>query len=108
MRDTADEACTSGILTAITIDSENGSHLVIVLGEDETVFTFDSARGVPPFYASRGEGNKDEPIFTCYLNFEHHSEFPRKSVIPMAEGWRAVQEFVDCTALPKCVNWEEV
>jgi len=39
---------------------------------------------------------------------QHHTEFPRKYVIPLADGVKAVRQFLDSGDFPTCINWEEV
>ena len=38
----------------------------------------------------------------------HHTEFSRKNVIPLADGVKAVRQFLGSNGLPTCINWEEV
>jgi hypothetical protein len=61
-----------------------------------------------PYYASKGESDVDEPILTCFLTFEYHTEFLRRSVIPNEDDVKAVAEFFDSDILPTCIKWEEV
>jgi hypothetical protein len=55
----------------------------MVVGGDETVLGFDYRHRNPPYYSSRGPSNGEEPILSCQLTFQHHTEFPRKYVIPI-------------------------
>lgn len=80
----------------------------MVLGGEETVLGFDYGHLDPPYYASKSESDKDEPLLTCFLTFAHHTEFPRRYVIPYADGVKAVAEFLDSGGLPTCIVWEEV
>ena len=102
------EARTRELLAGIMLDAENGTRLTIVVGGDDTVLTFDSAGSNPPYYVSKGPVDVDQPAFTCYLNFEHHTEFSEKSVIPIASGLNAAREFFFSGEVPRCVTWEEV
>jgi len=38
----------------------------------------------------------------------HHTEFPRKYVIPVADGVKAIREFLDSHDLPNCIMWKQV
>jgi hypothetical protein len=80
----------------------------MVVGGCETVLSFEYGHLDPPYYASKGESDDDEPILTCFLTFQHHTEIPRRSVIPYANGMNAVAEFFDSGNLPTCISWEEV
>ena len=61
----------------------NGNVITMVVGGDETVLGFDYGHRNPPYYSSRGPSNGEEPILSCQLTFQHHTEFPRKYVIPI-------------------------
>jgi hypothetical protein len=108
LRDAANEARTRGKLGAILIEAANKNCMTMVVGTTETVLSFDYAHRNPPYYASKGNSSEDEPVMTCYLSFAHHTEFPRKFVIPLMDGIAAVKEFVDSGELPTCITWEEV
>jgi hypothetical protein len=80
----------------------------MVVGGEETVVTFDLEGEKPAYYASQGASAGDDPSMTCYLTFNHHTEFPRRYGIPFMEGLRAVREFLDSGGLPRCINWDQV
>ena len=104
--DAAKQARDRRLLTAITLNSDNGNALTIALGGEETVLSFDHENG--PYFASKGQSNEEQPFFTCFLNFDHHTEFPRKYVIPVGLGINAVREFLLSEERPTCVSWTEV
>jgi hypothetical protein len=108
IRRAADEARVRGKLGAIVIEASNKDSVTIVVGNSETVLSFDSADRNPPYYASKGVSNEDEPVMTCYLNFAHHTEFPRRYVIPLKDGIAAIKQFVRSGELPTCIAWQEV
>jgi len=108
LRAASEEARSKNILGAIIIESENGNSITMVVGGDETVLGFDYGHGNHPYYASKGASERNEPFLTCYLSFQHHTEFPRKNVIPYNDGAKAVAQFVDSGNLPTCISWEEV
>ena len=108
LRSATDEARSRDMLAAIGIKAGNGNEMTIVVGGEETVLSFNFGHLDPPYYASKGNSDEDQPVMTCYLNFKHHTEFPRKSVIPIAGGIAAVKEFLGTGELPDCVKWEEV
>ena len=85
----------------------NGNVITMVVGGQETVLGFDS--GDPNSYcASKGASDAVEPVMTCYFMMSHHTEFPRKNVIPVADGVKAVHQFLDSGDLPTCIKWEQV
>src|SRR5262245_39875345 len=90
-----EEARSKNILGAVIIEAENGNSMTMAVGGDETVLTFDYGHRNPPYYASKGASENDDPILTCYLTFQHHSEFPRKNVIPYDDGAKAVAQFLN-------------
>ena len=105
----AEEARKRGMLGAVLIEAENGNVLTMVVGGDDTVLGFDDYNDQNVRrYASRGASDGVEPIMTCYLAMHHHTEFPRKNVIPLPDGVKAVRQFLDSGGLPTCINWEEV
>ena len=108
LRTATEEARKSGTVGAILIEAANGNVITMVVGGDETVLGFDYGHHDPPYYSSRGPSNEDEPILTCRLTLQHHTEFPRKCVIPIADGVKAIRQFLHSGDLPACINWEEV
>ena len=44
---------------------------------------------------------------TCFLTMQHHTEFPRKYVILVSDGVKAVKQFLDSGELPACINWKK-
>ena len=69
IRRAANEAQVRGRLGAIIIEAPNKNPMTMVVGSSETVLSFDSADGNPPYYASKGISNEDEPVMTGYLLF---------------------------------------
>jgi len=104
----SEEARRENMLGGVFIEAENGNFMTMVVGGGETVLSFAYAHLNPPSYASKGASNEIEPILTCFLNFQHHTEFPRKNVIPYDDGAKAVAQFLDSGKLPTCISWEEV
>ncbi len=105
----AEEARKRGMLGAVRIEAGNGNVLIMVLGGDETVLSFDYFSDHDlRCYASRGASDEDEPVITCYLAMHHHTEFLRKNVIPLSDGVKAVRQFLDSDGLPTCISWVEV
>jgi Immunity protein Imm1 len=95
-------------LGIITLQSETGDTLHLVVGGAETALGFTKGDGTPPYFASRGSEVAQEPVLTGFLHFAHHTELPRHSVVSSALGRRAAHEFLETRALPKCIQWQEV
>jgi len=104
----SEEARTRKILGAVIIEAENGDSITMVVGGEETVLGFEHGHLDPPYYASKGPSDEDNPVMTCFLTFQHHTEFPRRYVIPFVEGVKAVNQFLVSGGLPTCINWVEV
>ena len=106
--DATKQAKSRGLISVILLNDENDNQLGLAVGGDETVLSFTYGHGNPPYYASKGNLNVEEPIFTCFLLYEHHTEFLRKYVIPFQIGINACHEFYETGKLPSCVAWVEV
>jgi hypothetical protein len=103
-----EESKRRGYLGLIDLEASGGNTLSIVIGSDETVLSFVHGHGNPPYYASRGATDAIDPVLTCFLHFGHHTEFPRRHVISMAQGINAAREFLGVNELPKAIAWDEV
>ncbi|GFE78647.1 hypothetical protein GCM10011487_06470 [Steroidobacter agaridevorans] len=108
LREAAAEAQAAGRLNIITLYGPDDDHLLLVVGSDETVMGFNHGHGGPPYYASKGVVDDDDPVLTAYVGLAHHTEFPRRWVIPMAVGEMAAAEFLATGRRPASIPWEEV
>ena len=90
----------------IFVETTNGNSLSMVVGAEETVLCFNYGHQDPPYFVSQGDLNTDEPVFTAFVTMEHHTEFLRRNVIPLAAGRAALREFLRDADLPKSVSWE--
>jgi|RhiMethySRZTD1v2_1073278.scaffolds.fasta_scaffold424344_2 hypothetical protein len=89
-------------LNIVSIEAENGNTLGVVVGDEESSLSFTYAHLNPPYYASRGNSSGHQPVLTCFLALEHHTEFSREWVIPTQEafsaafraaaGWRTAED----------------
>ncbi len=94
-------------LNIVFVKVPNGNELSIVLGGDETVVQFTYAHLDPPYLVSSGENAQEEPVLTAYVCLEHHTEFPRRWVIPMRKGRAALDEFLRTFLPPTNIELEE-
>jgi hypothetical protein len=106
------EACAAargaGKLNVIFLYAPNGDHLTLVVGGDETVVGFNYGHGDPSYYASMGAATVDEPVLTAYVGLAHHTEFPRRWVVPCGVGKQAASEFLATGKRPEVVSWVEL
>jgi hypothetical protein len=101
-------ARSAGRLNIIILAAPNNDSLSLVVGSDETVLCFDYGHGNPPYYSSAGEALSEGPVFTAFVGLAHHTEFPRKAVVPMSVGTKAAFEFLATGRRPSGVRWVEV
>ena len=90
----------------IFIKASSGNEISMVVGSPETVLAFTYGHLDPPYYASKGKSREEAPVFTAFVSMNHHTEYPRKWVIPLSDGMRAVREFVNSGDLPTSIEWE--
>jgi hypothetical protein len=103
----SEEARTREMLNIVSLEAANGNNLSLVVGGDDTVLTFTYGHRNPPYYASRGVQASTHPTMTCYVGLAHHTEFPRKYVIPFERGLAAVHEFAESGTLPQSIESTE-
>jgi len=103
----ATQARARHMLNIVALYAPNGDNLFLVLGGDETVVGFNYGHSNPPYYASQGRTDEAEPPLTAFLGLAHHTEFPRRWVIPMDDGRRAALEFLQTGQRPGCITWVE-
>ena len=102
------EARSLGMLNVVMLTALNGDQLSIVIGGQETVVGYIYGHGNPPYYVSSGIASVDVPVLTAYIGLEHHTEYPRCWVVPMAAGRKAAHEFLIAGQRPQCIDWTEV
>jgi hypothetical protein len=108
LQEAALQAKSVGRLNIIFLYGPSGDHLSLVVGGDETVLGFNYGHGDPPYYASDGADEGAEPVLTAYVGVEHHTEFPRRWVVPMKMGIRAAAEFLATGERPTGIKWVEL
>jgi hypothetical protein len=108
LQDASSQARSAGLLNIIFLYAPNDDHLSLVVGGDETVVGFNYGHGDPPYCASKGETDADDPVLTAYVSLEHHTEFPRRWVVPMELGHRAAVEFLTSGERPRAIRWAEL
>ena len=102
------EARSKGKLNIVVLGAPNRDWLSLVVGGEETVVGFNYGHGNPPYFASAGATETDEPVLTAFMGLEHHTEFPRRWVVPDAAGRQAAREFLLTGERPSSLQWVEV
>jgi hypothetical protein len=102
-----EEARVGKMLNIVSLEAPSGNTLSLVVGGDDTVVSFIHGHRNPPYYASRGAEAGAHPVMTCYVGLVHHTEFPRKYVIPFEKGLIAAHEFAASESLPQSIEWIE-
>ncbi|HVY81146.1 MAG TPA: Imm1 family immunity protein [Steroidobacteraceae bacterium] len=97
-----------GLLNIIILKAPNDDWLSLVVGGDETVLSFNYGHGEPPYFVSKGEAHRDEPVLTAFVGLAHHTEFSRRWVIPMSAARSAALEFATTGQRPSGIDWVEV
>jgi hypothetical protein len=101
------EARQVGRLNIVILGAPNRDWLGLVLGGDETVVSYNFGHGDPPYFVSRGSADSDDPVLTAYVGLEHHTEFPRRWVVPASTGRRAARDFLATGKRPTSLQWTE-
>lgn len=90
----------------VEIENQSGDILAIGLGLKESILSFVSASGDPPYWISKGKKKnlEDTIVFYCY---DEWSEFPSSALIPMEVARSVMKEFVKTGKLSDEIDWEE-
>lgn len=84
-----------------------GYGLSLAVGDDETYLVF-GGKGRRPIYChSLGVSKSREHDFMSYQG-PHEVTMPRRMIIPLADGMRAVKEFIAEGKRPTGITWEEM
>jgi Immunity protein Imm1 len=84
---------------------EDGSTLSIGLGSDESVLSYVSGSWDPPYYVSRGDPSRTEPVEFVYSG--ELTEFPPWSAISIEEAREAMRHFFTTGELSPKIEWVE-
>ncbi|MDX8350604.1 Imm1 family immunity protein [Cognatiyoonia sp. IB215446] len=104
-----DHATTIGRPNIVFVTMPNGNTMSLVVGAgNETVLDFVYHHKDPPYFASKADTDDIEPYLVAYVGLVHHTELPRRNVVPMDLGMRALNDFVKDGELPPAVDWIEV
>ena len=104
----AQESSEAGCPNIIFIEAPNGNELsLVVRANQDTVLGFTYGQRAPPYYVSKGDADSDHPVLTAFVALEHHTEFPRRWVVPFGDGMLAVRQFVETGDQPTAISWEE-
>jgi hypothetical protein len=102
------EAKAQGRLNIVILSAPNRDWLGLTLGGEETVVSFNYGHGNPPYFASRGDSQADEPVLTAFVGLVHHTELSRRWVVPLTLGRQAAREFHATGERPSSLEWLEL
>jgi Immunity protein Imm1 len=88
----------------VALAREDGSSLSIGLGSDESVASYVSGSYDPPYYVSRGDPDRAEPIV---FHSGEMTEFPPWSAIPLEDARQAMRHFFETGELSPGIDWAE-
>jgi Immunity protein Imm1 len=84
---------------------EDGSTLSIGLGRPYSVLSFLDGSYDPPYFISRGEEERSEPV--AFVFSGEMSEFPPWSAIPTEQARESMRHFFETGELSPKVDWVE-
>jgi hypothetical protein len=102
------EAKAKGKLNIVTLSAPNRDWLSLAVGSEETVVGFNYGHGDPPYFASLGNSQSDEPFLTAFVGLVHHTELSRRWVVPLATGRQAARDFLSTGERPSSLTWQEL
>jgi hypothetical protein len=85
----------------------HGYQIGLGLGHDLSFVHFEQANGEPPYFITIGDPNA-AGVLAFYLFNNHHTEIPRRNLIPTSEARAIVSEYVDTAVRSSSIEWEEV
>jgi hypothetical protein len=77
------------------------------LGNNESFVHFELETGEPPYVISVGDSNA-EGVLAFYLFNNHHTEIPRRNLIPTMKAREIVSQWITTALRPLNIKWEEV
>jgi hypothetical protein len=90
----------------VTLAREDGSTLSIGLGRPESTASYVSGSLDPPYFASRGDGEREgRPIEFAFSG--EITEFPPWSAVPTEAAREALRVFFETGELSPKIDWEE-
>lgn len=90
----------------VTLAREDGSTLSIGLGRPESTASYVGADGDPPYYMSRGDLGRDDPIE--FFSGGEMTEFAPESAVPAEAAREALRVFYETGDLSPNLDWEEI
>jgi hypothetical protein len=90
----------------VTLARADDATLSIGLGRPESVASYVGAGGDPPYYISRGDLGRDEPIE--FLSGGEMTEFAPESAVPAGAAREALRVFYETGELSPSIVWEEI
>ena len=101
------EAGAAGRPRDVQVTVATAGTLGIVMGADRSVLNHIPADSNPPYLASVG-GHEGENPFVFYVAGDHYSECLRRNTIPVEAARAAMRHFLTTGELSPEVEWEQV
>lgn len=98
------ETCRSERLISVRLQA-HGCEADILLGLPESFVYLKEGRAAR-YYITVGDSHVDG-VVSFHLLGEHHTEFQRRHLIPIATARRVLREFFDTGQRPTSVDWED-
>jgi hypothetical protein len=95
----------SGVPFMVTVARPDGATLSIGLGRAESVASYVSGSLDPPYFGSRGDGEREEHIEFVFGG--ELTEFPPGSAVPTEAAREALRVFFETGELSPKIGWEE-
>ena len=89
----------------VALAREDGSTLSIGLGSEESVANYVSGSFDPPYYVSRGDPDRAEPVKFVFSG--EMTEYPPWSAIPVEDAREAMRHFFTTGELLPRLDWAE-
>jgi len=81
--------------------------LIVGLGSSGSFIQVSAASGDPPYHVVVGE-SLDEDGVDFYLHGQHHTQIPRRLIIPWAAAQRVIREWIATGKRSRAVSWDAV
>jgi hypothetical protein len=92
---------------AVVFVTVNDHRVILGIGQEESFLQIESEVGDPPYLTTIGDPDA-QGVMAFYLFGDHHTEIPRRNLIPEAKARKALLEWVRTGILSKEVEWEEI
>lgn len=85
----------------------HGYQFSLGLGNEKSFIHVELESGEPPYFITVGESNT-EGVSAFYLFEKHHTEIPRRNLIPINTAREVLNKWIQTETRPTKVEWEEI